>query len=68
MQYLFEGQYDDQCSIRSAQQVFKNALENLTSIINGLRYRFATHLMEYGADTKFVQELMGHADIKATKR
>jgi|GEM_PF-2313459 len=24
--------------------------------------------MEYGADTKFVQELMGHADIKATKR
>ena len=70
--YLFEGQYGEQYSIRSAQQVFKNALEkakiNKVVGIHSLRHSFATHLMDYGTDTKFIQELMGHNDIQTTMR
>lgn len=69
--YLFEGQYGGAYTARSVQCVFKEAMRkakiNKNIGVHGLRHSYATHLIESGADIRFLQELLGHNSIKTTQ-
>ena len=71
--WLFPGQIAGRSlTIRSAQHIFNKAvrrakIEKAVSI-HSLRHTFATHLLESGTDIRYIQELLGHSNVRTTER
>ncbi|MEG8946418.1 site-specific tyrosine recombinase/integron integrase [Rosettibacter firmus] len=69
--YLFEGQNGGKYSVRSIQQIFKNAVKKLKIkkkiTVHTLRHSFASHLLDSGIDIRLIQELLGHKHLSTTQ-
>lgn len=68
--YLFASS-DGHITIRTVEEVLKQACHK-AKIKNALtphslRHSFATHHMEHGTKTEYIQQMLGHKDIRTTR-
>jgi len=69
--FLFVSERGGRLTERTAQIIFERALKKTgikkDATFHSLRHSFATHLLENGVDVRYVQELLGHQNIRTTQ-